>query len=500
MDPFTPRANASAAVPDPSKHVNFTLGMVLGVDDFTQEFAYLSGRDQWLARDLIGYGTAWGLRVRVETDVEKGPRVLVEPGVAVSPRGQLIRVAPAQCAYLNTWLRANRAELEKHLISSSPPGSATTTVYLVLCYRDCATDMVPIPGEPCRSEEEAVAPSRLADDFRLELRFAAPNQQEEDAVRDFVAWLAEVEVVETGGSTLEEFLAAVRAASHLWESPPASPVESPPADFMFGSPPPSLSIPAGRCREYLRAAFRVWVTELRPRWRPDWFDTPPCCEEHAADKKQPNEECLLLAELDVPLVHVALNDEWKVSDTNQVLVNEERRPYLIHLRLLQEWLLYGRTCAGSQAGAQGPKGEKGDKGDRGDSVIVAAGKFDANGEIPSPPADGEFSSGGLVVTRNTRFRTLYLLRGRWFSQKSNYVVKGTPIARVREDTSVTPGQVFEVIGLTREEIKDLSGPAGGFGLRAGTSPHSVGIVVRLMHLNATESRTGFMVEISRFRA
>jgi len=30
---------------DPSKHVNYTFGMLLGVDDFKQEFAYLSGRD-----------------------------------------------------------------------------------------------------------------------------------------------------------------------------------------------------------------------------------------------------------------------------------------------------------------------------------------------------------------------------------------------------------------------------------------------------------------------
>ena len=30
---------------DPSQHVNFAKGMVLGVDDFSQEFAYLAGRD-----------------------------------------------------------------------------------------------------------------------------------------------------------------------------------------------------------------------------------------------------------------------------------------------------------------------------------------------------------------------------------------------------------------------------------------------------------------------
>ena len=71
--------------PDPTKHVNYNLGMVLGVDDFTQEFAYLSGRDQWMARDLIGYGTVRGLKIAVDSDA-KGPRVVVEPASKREPR------------------------------------------------------------------------------------------------------------------------------------------------------------------------------------------------------------------------------------------------------------------------------------------------------------------------------------------------------------------------------------------------------------------------------
>src|SRR5512134_1723905 len=98
-------ASPSKTALDPTKHVKFNLVMVLGVDDFDQEFTYLSHRDQWLARDLIGYGTVCGLQVTVETD-SRGPRVLVSPGVAVNPQGQLIRVTLAQCAYVNDWLAA----------------------------------------------------------------------------------------------------------------------------------------------------------------------------------------------------------------------------------------------------------------------------------------------------------------------------------------------------------------------------------------------------------
>jgi len=48
MTTFTTAISAQTR-PDPGKHVNYTYGMVLGVDDFTQEFAYLSAHDRQLA-------------------------------------------------------------------------------------------------------------------------------------------------------------------------------------------------------------------------------------------------------------------------------------------------------------------------------------------------------------------------------------------------------------------------------------------------------------------
>src|SRR5436309_2325496 len=150
MSSFAPQvATLREPPPDPKKHVNYTLGMVLGVDDFTQEFAFLANRDQWTLRDILGYGTTCGLRVAIEPGGEKGPRVAVASGAAVSPRGEWICVDPAQCCYLNPWIEQNLQAVVDHL--GSPPGSLLR-VYVVLCYRDCPTDPVPIPGEPCRSE------------------------------------------------------------------------------------------------------------------------------------------------------------------------------------------------------------------------------------------------------------------------------------------------------------------------------------------------------------
>jgi len=179
-------ASAATAPPDPTKHVDYQLGMVLGVDDFKQEFAYLAGHEEWALRDLVGYGTAWGLRLATGMGAN-GPEVRISSGVAVTPRGRLVRVAPEQCASLDDWLAAHRSDVDARIAGGSSINAVR--LYVVLGYRECETDQVPIPGEPCRSEDDALKPSRIADDFLLELRFEPPDQTEEEAVVDVVEWL-----------------------------------------------------------------------------------------------------------------------------------------------------------------------------------------------------------------------------------------------------------------------------------------------------------------------
>jgi len=107
---------------DPARHVNYAKGMVLGVDDFTQEFAYLAGRDQWLARDAIGYGTLSGLRVYPEDGGADGPRLHVAAGSALAVSGRLICVTADQCCLLNKWLaKPENAATVNRLLGGSPP-------------------------------------------------------------------------------------------------------------------------------------------------------------------------------------------------------------------------------------------------------------------------------------------------------------------------------------------------------------------------------------------
>jgi hypothetical protein len=336
-NPTFTTAAAGTPPPDPSKHVNYIQGMVLGVDDFQQEFAYLSHRDQWLARDAIGYGTVCGLHVSIDpADLNV---LSVSPGAAINPRGQLIRVAPRQCARLDAWL-ALPATVER-LNALGLGATDDVQAYVVLCYRDCPTDELPVPGEPCRCDSTTMAPTRILDDFRLELTLEPPPQSEEDAIRDFVTWLRGIEVAEfePAAGDLEAFLQAVKDAVTG-----ASPPQSPP-DFLVGSPPEWLRIPRHLLCEWMRAVLRLWVTELRPLWQAQCGPQKSCacggpCGCHGTGA-QPDDmacDCLLLA---------AVRITRGGGGITGAVLDEERRPYVVHLRMLQELLLCGPSCCDS---------------------------------------------------------------------------------------------------------------------------------------------------------
>lgn len=334
---------------DPSQHVNFTRGMVLGVDDFQQEFAYHDGHLHWLARDAIGYGTLSGLRVSIDDDGTLGPRLHVSAGSALVPSGQLVCVPADQCAVINSWLAkpANAAIVNRLLEPGSPPVSpptdsaGTVALYLTLCISSCLTRPVPIPGEPCRSEDELMQPSRVADDFKLDLSDHRPLQDEEDALRDFGRWIADnvhpVDASPAPDDDEQAWLAVLRSAAQPWfAAQSASPPLSPPAsftslgDWMFDVSPPGIDVAAHRRGAFLRVAQRFWVTELRPLWM-----AMRCAQAQQADA-----DCVLLArlELDVIWVGGSPSGAWQVdSGADAVRVDESTRPVLASLRFLQEW-------------------------------------------------------------------------------------------------------------------------------------------------------------------
>ena len=86
---------------------------------------------------------------------------------------------------------------------------------------------------------------------------------------------------------------------------------------------------------FMDAAFRIWVTEIRPL-----FHSTPTAVGCPCDTSAPDDS-LLLAEVTVPIVNVGPGQNWQVDDENAVSIDESRRPILVHTRMLQEWLLAG---------------------------------------------------------------------------------------------------------------------------------------------------------------
>ena len=147
---------------DPIKRVRYSLGMIVGDDELRQDQRYLMARDDRHQRALHGWGVVSGLELVLEDD----GHLEVHPGAAIDGTGRWIGIDVTQCADLLPWLTSR--------IDDLPPRPETVTVWVLLCYDECAADPIPVPSGPCRTLDASVQPSRVKDSFRLELTLDEP--------------------------------------------------------------------------------------------------------------------------------------------------------------------------------------------------------------------------------------------------------------------------------------------------------------------------------------
>lgn len=423
--PCTTRATSPNLLKlDPLKRVNYTFGLVLGVDEFLQEDAYFLAKHHVENRLLHGYGTVCGLDVVTQTS----PLLMVQvtPGWAITPKGQEMRVSDTMCLQVNDWVQSNLTAL-KAIFTGPVPSSLNLCV--VLCYRECKADVVPIPGEPCRTQSSSMAPSRIQDSFELiicldhveSLPFTSPPsglpgssglcmfrppQLEDDAIRALAALLAEVQISATGPYlTMDQMKQLVRDLGQPDLSPPAG---------------PPYFVRAQDAAEFRRAAFRTWITEVRP-FTCGSQGVGPCCP--------PPDKCVLLAEL-----VVTLNPGWVATGVH---VDDSRRPFLVPTRLLQEMFL-------AQAAAESAAAYR----------VVAAGDFDLLGNAVGPTYNLTASPNSPPSTTGAEF----LLEFSGYQNPStttglNYIVKGTVHDTQATVAPGTPRPIFEFVGFENAGIR-----------------------------------------------
>lgn len=319
--PFTAVATASAA--DPGRHVNFVPGMVLGADDYRQEFAYHSARDKWIVRDFLGYGTLSGLAVSVEDDGLNGPRVRVTAGAAAAPSGELICVGREQCGSLNAWLARDEIKEKIRLMLADPnEDHISLNLYLTLCYVDCAVAEVPIPGEPCRSDENLMAPSRIADDYSINFAFDAPPMTEVEAIPALDTFLAQLgtdngKTNDAAGLAEALRIAEIQLQLAVGIYPPDA------AEPAAGDIAPLLINPDMGIR-FRTALKTLWVTKIRPR----------VAAQRCNAASVPANDCVLLAQLWFPIVRT--DETWSVDgDFSVVALDDSSRPVLLSAGVAQ---------------------------------------------------------------------------------------------------------------------------------------------------------------------
>jgi len=435
---------------DPLKRVNYTFGLVLGVEEFLQTDTYFLAKHHLENRLLHGYGTACGLDVVAQSSPQL--EVQVTPGWAINPKGQEIRVPQLMCVKVNDWLQANLVGLQELFPGGAP---AELSLCVVLCYRECKTDVVPIPGEPCQTQASPMAPSRIADSFELMLclnadgsppitsppgsppqgssgiREFSPSEAdvERGAIRALVRLLSEIQVSANGPFlTLDELKQLVRGLVEPVGSPPVS---SPP----WGPP---YYVSAADSSEFMRAAFRTWITEARPQLNVSQ-GVGPCCP--------PKEKCVLLSE-----ATIALNSSWSATG---ITLDDARRPFLVPTALLQE-LAFDESAVALGGSMYAP---------------VAAGLFNIDGSA-SGPTHNQLSASVTNATTGEFLLTFSGYQNPTTTPGVNYILKGTV-------------QDANAVGL-RATLEFLAFDAGG-------------IRIRILDTNskALGAGFGFMVEISQ---
>lgn len=433
---------------DPLKRVNYTFGLVLGVEEFVQTDTYFLAKHHVENRLLHGYGTVCGLNVAALTS--PAVELQVTPGWALNPRGQEIKVPELMCVQVNNWLAANLASLQAALLTTAAP--PTLNLCVVLCARECKTDTVPIPGEPCMTQANSMAPSRIADSFELMLCLdysasppvssppsttpgglcTRPEQLEDAAIRALASLLSEFEVSSTG-----PFLSAQQVEQLVLSL--AVPVTSPP----ISSPPagPPYLIDAPDAAELRRTALRTWITQVRPSIC-STQGAGPCCP--------PPEKCVLLAEVAVSLTGGA--SEWIATSLS---VNDSLRPFLVPTRVLQEILLTGSTGTAVTATTA--------------YQSVAAGYFSLTGAALDTPFNNLTATPGAAGTNE------FLLNFPGYTSTLNYIVKGT--------VQGAPTPVAAGAGPSTFEFVDFE---------------AAGIRIRLRNIAPVpEANQGFMAEITQ---
>ena len=160
--------------------VHYATGVLLGAEDFQAEQDYHRGR---LARALayaMGHGTLAGLEVVYEpaqiadeTIPARSERLLVTPGMAIDRIGRSIEVESSRCLRLDEWYRAQSPQLLRQAWHDSgnlwTNSPSGVAADLFIRFVVCKRGKTPAFTSGALDSFDSVTAARLRDSFEIEL-------------------------------------------------------------------------------------------------------------------------------------------------------------------------------------------------------------------------------------------------------------------------------------------------------------------------------------------
>lgn len=142
--------------------LRYSYGQRLTAVDLLDEQAYLIAKDRFVARYALGAGILCGLRARRDGGGEVTPTLRVSRGAALDACGREIVVGADHCLDVAAWFSRHRDEL-----GWNEPGDYGA--WVGLRYRECPSDPVHLPGDPCGCDSGGCGYTRVHESFELAL-------------------------------------------------------------------------------------------------------------------------------------------------------------------------------------------------------------------------------------------------------------------------------------------------------------------------------------------
>lgn len=160
-----------AAIPPEFVRLRYFFGQRLGVVDLHEEQAYHAGKMRFHNRRLHGAGVLCGLRVERFVFPQGAPPntpttvLRVIKGAAIDACGREIVVGADHCIDVNAWYQINR--IREEVSEWAVPGEHPLCV--ALRFRECPSDPMPAPRDPCGCEPSGCEFGRVRESFELAL-------------------------------------------------------------------------------------------------------------------------------------------------------------------------------------------------------------------------------------------------------------------------------------------------------------------------------------------